>query len=213
MNQLPIHPRTGLQAVGIVKGRPVWPILGGSGEGGTGDGNGTGETAPPASDWKPPATQADLDRIIQDRLARETRKYSDYETLKAKADAHDALQQELASDTERAVQAARQEEREKAAATHGPRLATAAIKAEAKGVLPDSVLQAWLEDADTTRYLTADGEPDTEKITAKIKALSSGQASSKVTTLGQGNRQGVAPKPGDQGRAMAAKRGFTKPAQ
>jgi hypothetical protein len=32
---LPIHPRTGLTAVGIVGGRPVWPILGGSGETGT----------------------------------------------------------------------------------------------------------------------------------------------------------------------------------
>jgi hypothetical protein len=30
---LPIHPRTGRQAVGIVGGRPVWPILGGSGDG------------------------------------------------------------------------------------------------------------------------------------------------------------------------------------
>jgi len=29
---LPTHPRTGLRAVGIVGGRPVWPILGGSGE-------------------------------------------------------------------------------------------------------------------------------------------------------------------------------------
>jgi hypothetical protein len=28
---LPIHPRTGLVAVGVVGGRPVWPILGGSG--------------------------------------------------------------------------------------------------------------------------------------------------------------------------------------
>jgi hypothetical protein len=27
---LPIHPRTGLRAVGIVSGRPVWPILGAS---------------------------------------------------------------------------------------------------------------------------------------------------------------------------------------
>lgn len=27
---LPVHPRTGLRAVGVVAGRPVWPILGGS---------------------------------------------------------------------------------------------------------------------------------------------------------------------------------------
>lgn len=30
--ELPIHPSTGLTAVGIVNGRPVWPILGGSEE-------------------------------------------------------------------------------------------------------------------------------------------------------------------------------------
>jgi hypothetical protein len=29
---LPIHPRTGLRAVGIAAGRPVWPIMGGSGD-------------------------------------------------------------------------------------------------------------------------------------------------------------------------------------
>ncbi len=32
MQHLPVHPLTGLTAVGIVGGRPVWPILGGSGE-------------------------------------------------------------------------------------------------------------------------------------------------------------------------------------
>src|SRR5215211_6920708 len=33
---LPVHPRTGLSAVGIVNGRPVWPILGASEDHGTG---------------------------------------------------------------------------------------------------------------------------------------------------------------------------------
>lgn len=37
---LPVHPRTGLTAVGIVRGKPVWPIQGGSGEGEGGGGNG-----------------------------------------------------------------------------------------------------------------------------------------------------------------------------
>jgi hypothetical protein len=69
---LPIHPRTGLRAAGIVNGRPVWPILGGapedgdppaggeptgdqggdSGTGGGGQGEGNGQ--PPASE--PPAS-------------------------------------------------------------------------------------------------------------------------------------------------------------
>lgn len=38
---LPIHPITGLQAVGIVGGRPVWPILGGSGDGNDDSQNGS----------------------------------------------------------------------------------------------------------------------------------------------------------------------------
>lgn len=54
VRSLPRHARTGLLAVGIVNGRPVWPILGGSGEGdggtggsggsanGSGSGSGTG---------------------------------------------------------------------------------------------------------------------------------------------------------------------------
>ncbi|MEU3013349.1 hypothetical protein [Nocardia asteroides] len=43
---LPIHPDTGLTALGFTsKGRPIWPVLGGDG---TGDGN-TGD-APPAGD-------------------------------------------------------------------------------------------------------------------------------------------------------------------
>jgi hypothetical protein len=37
---LPIHPRTGLRAVGIVRGRPVWPILGGDGTGDAGSATG-----------------------------------------------------------------------------------------------------------------------------------------------------------------------------
>lgn len=37
------------------------------------------------SDFVPPATQADLDKIIEARIARERAKFSDYDTLKAAA--------------------------------------------------------------------------------------------------------------------------------
>lgn len=41
---LPLHPYTGLRAVGIVGGRPVWPILGGDGNGdGSGGEGGSGQ--------------------------------------------------------------------------------------------------------------------------------------------------------------------------
>lgn len=40
---------------------------------------------PPVDGYTPPATQADLDRIIADRLSRERAKFADYDELKAKA--------------------------------------------------------------------------------------------------------------------------------
>lgn len=42
--------------------------------------------AAPVTDWKPPASQEELDRIIADRLGRQKQKFSDYDELKAKAD-------------------------------------------------------------------------------------------------------------------------------
>lgn len=42
-SELPIHETTGLQALGYTsKGKPIWPILGGSGEGGEGSSGGDG---------------------------------------------------------------------------------------------------------------------------------------------------------------------------
>lgn len=42
--------------------------------------------APVVSEYKPPASQEELDRIIADRLGRQKSKFSDYDDLKAKAD-------------------------------------------------------------------------------------------------------------------------------
>lgn len=54
-------------------------------------GNPTGEQN--ASPWSPPASQAELDRIIGDRLARERAKFGDYETLQEKASRLDELEE------------------------------------------------------------------------------------------------------------------------
>ena len=56
---------------------------------GTGAPAGTGPTQPPA--FAPPASQADLDRIIADRISRERAKFGDYDALKAKASEFDKL--------------------------------------------------------------------------------------------------------------------------
>lgn len=49
-------------------------------------------TAPPAGDtYTPPSSQADLDRIVEQRLARERQKYADYDDLREKASKFDEL--------------------------------------------------------------------------------------------------------------------------
>lgn len=54
-----------------------------------------GEPNGQASEFKAPATQADLDRIIQDRVARVKASYADYDDLKAKAGQVDSFQSRI----------------------------------------------------------------------------------------------------------------------
>lgn len=53
-------------------------------------------------------TQAELDAILGDRLARERAKYADYETIKAKADQFDAAEAASKSELEKAQDRANQ---------------------------------------------------------------------------------------------------------
>lgn len=57
-----------------------------------------GGTGTPATTFTPPVSQADLDKIIGERVARERAKYADYADMKAKAARLDAA--EAASKTE-----------------------------------------------------------------------------------------------------------------
>lgn len=53
--------------------------------------------------YAPPATQADLDRIIAERVSRTKNQFKDYNDLKAKAEKFDQAQQASQSDLERAT--------------------------------------------------------------------------------------------------------------
>lgn len=82
---------------------------GGSGEGGEGEGaGGGGEGGNDGGGGDESFTQADVDRIVQERLARERQKYSDYDDVKAKAERYDELEAEQQSDLEKAEREAEQ---------------------------------------------------------------------------------------------------------
>lgn len=51
-------------------------------------------------------TQADVDRIIKERLARQSEKFSDYETLKEKAAKLDQIEEESKSELQKATERA-----------------------------------------------------------------------------------------------------------
>ena len=62
--------------------------------------DGTSEVIPETSS-ETVFTQADIDRAVKDRLARERKKYADYNDLKSKADKLAELEQSQLSEKER----------------------------------------------------------------------------------------------------------------
>ncbi len=73
-------------------------------------------------------TQADLDRIVEDRLARERQKYTDYDKLKAAAAELEKIKQSQMSETEKLHKLASEHERRAIAAES--RIAQTEIKAD-----------------------------------------------------------------------------------
>jgi hypothetical protein len=64
-------------------------------------GNEGGTTAPAGDEFKPITSQDDLNRVINDRLARERAKYADYKDVKKKADEFDKVTQASKSEQEK----------------------------------------------------------------------------------------------------------------
>lgn len=158
------------------------------------DGENDSPPAPPAG-WTPPATPEELNKIIAARVARVEKKYAGFDELKAKAAKADVLESANATDLEKAQKTARDEGRMDALKEVTPRLVRTAFRAEAKGVLSKDALDSLLEDVDLTRFITADGEVDEEKIGKKIAALAPPKADeepkgSRFPDLGGGKRGG-----------------------
>lgn len=183
-------------------------------------------TAPPAAPAPPPdpaptytapATQAELDRIIEGRLARERSKYADYDDVKSKAERLEALEHEMKSDQQKAVDEAIAKERANARTTFGPQLVEQAFRAEGKGVLSDDQLSAVVENFDLMKYLDRDGKVDRDAVAAQVKKLAGANGSgagahgTRPISLGQGTQPPVTAKPGDQARAQLEKRFGKKP--
>jgi hypothetical protein len=117
-----------------------------------------------ATDTGKTFTQADIDRIVKDRVARATAKFADYGDLKKRVAA-------AMTDQEKVVAEAERRGAETAATKAGSRLVRAEFRAAASGRVEKETLAAYLEDVDLTKFLAEDGEPDLKAIEARISRL------------------------------------------
>lgn len=174
---LPVHPFTGLPALGVLpSGRVVWPVIGaapdddGDGDGGTGDGGGD------AGDGDTSGQDDGLGDKGREALAKERKARRDAEKARRAAEAELAAlkaQQADGAQTDADKQAAEQARRDAeaaAAAKANERILKAEIRAAAAGKLADP--------ADALRYLDLsqfevadDGATDPEAISEAISEL------------------------------------------
>lgn len=129
------------------------------------------EPEPKPDDFKPITTQADLDRVVGARLAREREKFADYGDLKAKAEKYDKALDAARTEQEKAVEAAKAEGRTEALSAANSRLVSAearAAAATAKFRDPADAV-AFLDLADIK--VADDGSVDGEAIKVKLADL------------------------------------------
>lgn len=90
-------------------------------------------TEPEGGNWKAPASQEELDSIVESRLARERKRYEGFDEYKAKAEKFDQAQQASKSDIEKATERAQKAEADLAASQQ---LALRSEIALTKGLTP-----------------------------------------------------------------------------
>lgn len=164
-----------LSPIGFLpNGRPVFPIAGGAEDDPPQDKGGDdkgGKDDQPA-DYKPPATQADLDRIISERLRRQAEtKFGDYDDLRTKAAEADKAREAAMSDAERAVEAARKEGESAAQERANARL----IRSEARAL---AATAKFRDPSDAVAFLDLakvsvndEGDVDAKAIRDQLKTL------------------------------------------
>lgn len=193
------------------------PGGGNSGGGNSGGENGGGDNAG-GSSYTPPATQADLDRIVEARLARERDKFKGYDDLKAKAEKWDQLEDEKKTPSEKAIEEARAQAAGETSAKYERRIASTEIKSIAATV-------GFLDPADALAVLgdevpKKDDEIDVDELKKRVEKLATDKPYL-VKEVSRKPRTRPTPRAGDQqdddtankggrGKAAAALRQLAK---
>jgi L-alanine-DL-glutamate epimerase-like enolase superfamily enzyme len=119
---------------------------------------------PPKADEGKTFTQADVDRIIAGRLS----KFADYDEVKTKLS---KIEDANATETEKAIKAAREEARIETLRESAPERVRLAFEAAAGQRMTAAQIEELLEDVDTTKYLTDTGAIDRDRVAKKMRWL------------------------------------------
>lgn len=149
---------------------------------------GTPETDAPPAPEAAPETESDPAALAAelDKWKAQARKHE--ERAKANAEAAKELEkvrQAAMSDTEKAVEIARQQARQEAIAEFGGELVAEAVRAAVAGRGVDP--EALLEGLDPARFLTEDGRPDRDAIASWVDRIAP-KTTTSFADLGQGAR-------------------------
>lgn len=119
-------------------------------------------------------TQAELDRVVQERIARERSKFEGFDDLKRKAAEFDRIEEAQKSELEKATARAAKEAADKTKAevdaTWGQRIVRSEVRVAAAGKLADPEDAVRFIDLATFK-LDQDGNVDTKAITAAVDDL------------------------------------------
>lgn len=147
--------------------------------------SGTGaENAGGESNYTPPATQADLDRIIQDRLSRHDKKYGDYDDLKSKAAEYDKYKESSKTEQQKAIDAARAEGAQEVTGKFTTRIVNADIRATAATLGFSDPQDAIALFGDISKVEITDDGPDAKAIKARLDEIAKDKPYLLKTTTG-----------------------------
>lgn len=233
MSDLPIHPFTHVQAIGFTSRGPVWPVMGGSGDGDEGgaDAEGgaqAGQGASQGGSDKGFPADTPVAQMTDAQQAAYWKHYSREHEGKAKAfttlgvtpEQIQQLQErnaELEKAQMDASELALKEATDKAAADARaateadwkPKLLASQLKSAASQVLSGDQLTEWLDSVDPGKFVGDNGEIDESKVMGKLTAIFGQKKEQQQQQPFWGQHSTghqSADKPGTAGRAAAAKR-------
>jgi hypothetical protein len=157
-------------------------------------------------------TQADVDRIVQDRVSREKSKYADYDDLKA-------FKESSKSEQQKAIDAAKAEGAQEVTGKFTARIVNAEIKASAAALGFADPGDAIALYGDTSAVELGDDGPDAKAIKERLEVIAKekpyllkGDGNPKVATRPKpksGSESTETNKPAGKSRAAAALREFS----